>query len=89
MKRTALAAACLTLAACQPAAVKNAAPPIKTLASQKQPSPDKLPIIQSEPIAPDPQKALENYRKLLQLSPDAETRIEAEKRIADLQVQVE
>ena len=89
MKRAALAAACLTLAACQSDAVKHAAPPIKTLASQKQPSQDKLPIIQSEPVAPDPQKALENYRKLLQLSPDADTRAEAEKRIADLQVQVE
>ena len=89
MKRAALAAACLTLAACQPAVVKNAAPPIKTLASEKQPSQDKLPIIKSEPIAADPQKALENYRKLLELSPDADTRIEAEKRIADLQVQVE
>ena len=89
MKRAALAAACLTLAACQSDAVKHAAPPIRTLASQKQPSQDKLPIIQSEPIAPDPQKALENYRKLLKLSPDADTRAEAEKRIADLQVQVE
>src|SRR5882757_2234981 len=89
MKRAALAAACLTLAACQSDAVKHAAPPIKTLASQKQPAQDKLPIIKSEPVAPDPQKALENYRKLLALSPDADTRIEASKRIADLQVQVE
>ena len=89
MKRVALAAACLTLAACQPEVVKNAAPPIRTLANQKQPAQNKLPIIQSEAIAPDPQKALENYRKLLALSPDPETRAEAQKRIADLQVQVE
>ncbi|MDB5974625.1 MAG: hypothetical protein JWR07_1385 [Nevskia sp.] len=88
MKRAALAAACLTLAACQSDAVKHAAPPIKTLASQKQPAQDKLPIIQSEPVAADPQKALENYHKLLKLNPDPDTRAEAMKRIADLQVQV-
>jgi TolA-binding protein len=88
MKHAALAA-CVALAACTPAAVKNAAPPIKTLSSQKQPAPDKLPIVQSEPVAPDPQKALENYRKLLELKADTDTRLEAEKRIADLQVQEE
>ncbi|MDR3416197.1 MAG: tetratricopeptide repeat protein [Nevskia sp.] len=89
MKRAALAAACLALAACQTEAVKHAAPPIKTLENVKQPAPDKLPIIQSEPVAADPEKALENYRKLLELSADPDTRAEAMKRIADLQLQVE
>ncbi len=85
----ALAAACFTLPASPPAGVKPAAPPIKTLQSQKQPSPDKLPIVESEAVAPDPQKALENYRKLLELKADVDTRLEAEKRVADLQVQEE
>ena len=93
MKRTAIAAACTTLclglAACAPEAVKNSAPPIRTIASQRQPDAAKLPIVQSEAVAPDPQKALENYRKLLKLSPDPDTRAEAMKRIADLQVQVQ
>jgi TolA-binding protein len=89
MKHAALAVACVALVACTPQAVKNAAPPIKTLQNQKQPSPDKLPIIQSEAVAPDPQKALDNYRKLLELKADTDTRLEAEKRIADLQVQEE
>ncbi|MBV8062741.1 MAG: tetratricopeptide repeat protein, partial [Nevskia sp.] len=89
MKHAALIAACFTLAACTPAAVKNAAPPIKTLQNQKEPSPDKLAIVQSEAVAPDPQKALDNYRKLLQMKADVDTRLEAEKRIADLQVQEE
>ena len=87
MKHAALAAAaCVALAACTPQAVKNSAPPIKTLQNQKQPSPDKLPIIQSEAVAPDPQKALENYRKLLELKADTDTRLEAQKRIADIAI---
>lgn len=46
-----------------------------------------LPVIQSEPVAPDPDKALANYRKLLEMAPDEETRAEAQRRLADLQVQ--
>ncbi len=89
LRRASLAAACLALAACQSDEVKRAAPPISTLAHQKQPAEDKLTVVRSDPVAPDPQKALDNYRKLLALSPDADQRVEAQKRIADLQVQVE
>ena len=95
MKHSALAAAAavaglaIGLAACTPNAVKNAAPPIRTLDKQKEPSPDKLPIIESEAVAPDPEKALDNYRKLLELKADVDKRLEAEKRVADLQVQEE
>jgi outer membrane protein assembly factor BamD (BamD/ComL family) len=83
-----LLACALALAACTPVAVKTAAPPIRTLAKEKQPAPSQLPIVRSEPVAPDPEKALEQYRKVLALNPSPETRIEALKRIADLQVQM-
>jgi TolA-binding protein len=79
----------LMLAACTPAVVKNAAPPIESIDKRKVPDEQVLPIIKSEPIAADPQKALENYRKLLELTPDADTKAEATRRLADLQVQVE
>jgi cellulose synthase operon protein C len=82
--------AALTLAACGSSAVKDAAPPIgKTIGKLDEPSPDVLPIIPSEPIATDPSKAVENYRKLLELAPDPETKAEAQRRLADLQVQIE
>src|SRR5262249_50407137 len=64
-------------------------PAIREITKQKAPDPKELPIIQSEPIAPDADKALENYKKLLELAPDAETRAEAQRRMADLQVQVD
>ncbi|MGQ0619108.1 MAG: tetratricopeptide repeat protein [Panacagrimonas sp.] len=60
---------------------------LKKKASDEQAA--KLPVIRSEPIAPDPDKALENYRKLLALAPDEETKAEAQRRMADLNVQVD
>jgi TolA-binding protein len=94
VKRSALlvtgALACgLVLGGCETEAVKNAAPPIRTIARQSQPSQDQLPIIKSEPVAADADKALENYRQVLKLAPDDEVRVEAMRRLADLQVQVE
>jgi tetratricopeptide (TPR) repeat protein len=85
----AAASAGLALGACQPQAVKNAAPPIKTISRAPQPKEEQLPIVRSEPVASDPQKALQNYEELLRLNPDAEVRAEAQRRIADLQLQVE
>jgi tetratricopeptide (TPR) repeat protein len=82
-------ALCLILAACTPPAIKNAAPPIQEIDKRKVPDEQVLPIIKSEPIAADPQKAVDNYRKLLELSPDDDTKSEAKRRLADLQVQVE
>jgi tetratricopeptide (TPR) repeat protein len=41
------------------------------------------------PIAADPEKAADNYRKLLALEPDVDTRAEAKRRLADLNVQIE
>ena len=64
-------------------------PAIRTLAKQKAPSAAKLPITLSDAVAPDPEKALENYRKILELQPDQAMRAEAMRRMADLQVQVD
>ncbi|HEX4873002.1 MAG TPA: tetratricopeptide repeat protein [Nevskiaceae bacterium] len=87
-----LLAAALFASGCAstPQAVKEAAPSIRSqVGKQEQPAVEELPIIRSEPIAPDASKALENYRKLLELAPDEETRAEARRRMADLQVQVD
>lgn len=84
----ALALAALALSACQTAAEKKAAPPIRKLAEQKVPAAGKLPIVKSEPITADLEKALDNYRELLELKPDDDTRAESLRRSADLQVEV-
>lgn len=86
----ALATASVTFAAgCTPDVVKKAAPPISTLKKKDKPDENVLPIITSEPVAIDADKAAENYRKLLELSPDDETKAEGTRRLADLQVQLE
>lgn len=85
----AIAQAALALSACTPQVVKDSAPPIRaTIGKEKAPAPDVLPIIKSEEVAVDPQKAADNYRELLKLKPDAETRDESTRRLADLQVQM-
>jgi tetratricopeptide (TPR) repeat protein len=81
--------AAMALSACTPQIVKDSSPPIRqTIGKQKAPAENVLPIIQSEDIAPDPQKAADNYRQLLALQPDAETKDESTRRLADLQVQM-
>ena len=65
----------------------HTAPPIRTAMKNKDPSELKISTEKSAPVAPDADKALENYRKLMATSPDPETRAEARRRIADLQVQ--
>lgn len=85
----AIAQAAIAMSACAPAVVKQSAPPIRTtIGAQKAPPPDVLPIIKSEDIAPDPQKAVDNYRELLKLQADPDTRAESTRRLADLQVQM-
>ncbi|HEX4896692.1 MAG TPA: tetratricopeptide repeat protein [Solimonas sp.] len=80
----------LCLAACTPPVVKNASPSIgKTVGKLDEPTQEQLPIIASEPIAADAQRAVDNYRELLKLVPDADTKFEATRRLADLQVQIE
>lgn len=87
-------ASCLAvfLLGCASGSSKPDQPPsIRTVLKEKAKSDkdSKLPVITSEPIAPSPDKALENYRKLLALAPDVETKAEAQRRIADLNVQVD
>lgn len=84
----ALGAIALVLSACasQP---QNASPRIgKAIGKMEQPTEEQLPIIASEPIAADPERAANNYRKLLELQPDVDTKAEATRRLADLQVQM-
>lgn len=87
-----MASAALLLAACasKPAVVENSAPPIREALKQSGEQPQQqLQVTASDPVAPDPDKALENYRELLELQPDEATRAEAMRRLADLQVQVD
>ncbi len=49
---------------------QDKSPAIRSLAKQKAPDQNKLPIILSDPLTPDPEKALDNYRKILELAPD-------------------
>ncbi len=77
------------LAACGTTPEKKPGPSISTLAKQNAPGDDRLPVVQSEQVAADPQKAVENYQKLLALHPDQKTRAEALRRIADLGVQTQ
>src|SRR3546814_7748501 len=77
------------MSACTPQIVKDSAPSIRsTIGKEKAPAPDVLPIIESEDVAADPQKAADNYRELLKLKPDVDTRDESTRRLADLQVQM-
>lgn len=85
----AVSVAALFLASCAAPPDKKSAPPIRSITRQKAPTAAQLPIIRSEPVAPDPDKALQNYRELLKLKPDDDTRAEALRRQADLQIQVE
>jgi len=86
----ALTAIALALVACSQAPIKGASPRIgKAIGKLDEPTQEKLPIITSEPIAADPQKAADNYRELLALEPDLDTKAEAKRRLADLTVQIE
>lgn len=85
----AMSVAALFLAGCAASQPKDISPPIRTLTKQSTPAEDKLPVIRSEAVTTDPEKALENYRELLKLKPDDDTRVEAMRRLADLQLQVE
>lgn len=86
----ALTAIALALAACSQQPIKGSSPRIsKAIGKMDAPSQEKLPIITSEPIATDPQKAADNYRALLDLQPDLDTKAEAKRRLADLTVQIE
>ena len=85
-------ASCLAvwLVACASDGTEKAAPSIRAVLAEKKKEKEEsksIPVIKSEPIAPDPDKALQNYKKLLAMKPDSETQAEAQRRLADLQVQ--
>jgi outer membrane protein assembly factor BamD (BamD/ComL family) len=97
-RAAAVALACLLLEACGASNPEKAtAPPlaeVQRLAekSKDKPTPTSAPkiVVQPSPeVQADPDKALENYRKLLALHPDSATAADAVRRIADLQVQIE
>jgi TolA-binding protein len=56
---------------------------------ERQPRPEDLIVEPSRPIPASPELALENYRRILELRPDSETRAEAVRRMADLQVELD
>ena len=89
-RRLLLPLAGLLLAGCGSSVIKESSPPIsKTIGKMDRPSEEVLPIIRSEPVARDAEAAADNYRRLLELAPDVETRNEAQRRLADLQVQIQ
>lgn len=68
------------------------APSIRAVLAEKKKEKNdeaKIPVIKSDPIAPDADKALANYKKLLAMQPDADVQAEAQRRLADLQVQTD
>ena len=69
-------------------ALKDTGPAIKTLGSQKAPTQEDLPIVLSDPVEVNPQRALDNYKAIMELAPDPQTRAEAMRRMADLQVEI-
>lgn len=79
----------LLLAGCaEQSQIKHNAPPIRTIGRDGQPDKAKLAIEESPPVEAQPDLALDNYRKLLELNASPEVRAEATRRIADLQIQV-
>ncbi len=82
----------LLLTACGPQPLKDTGPTISDLA-KRGPQPTGQPY----PVAPTPapsavaapdETALENYRRIAELATDPETKAEANRRLADLQVQI-
>jgi tetratricopeptide (TPR) repeat protein len=68
---------------------RDAAPSLRSLTKKKAPDASQLQVERSGPLENDPEKAAENYRKLLELAPDEDTKAEAKRRLADIQVQAD
>lgn len=62
---------------------------IRSIERQGAPDDTDLSVRRSEPVEASPEMALENYRRLMELSPTGDTRAEAQRRMADLQVQLD
>jgi TolA-binding protein len=86
--RIALALIPLGLAACTSPTLRESTPLIETINQHPAPPESKLVIENPAPAMPQPELALENYRKLVELDADPKIKAEALRRIADLQVQI-
>ena len=81
--------ASLLLAACGSSGTSDSGPTIRSLENREASLPARATNRDGEmPAQPSPELALENYRALLELSADEDTRAEAQRRLADLQVQL-
>jgi len=58
-------------------------------ATEEKPAPAELPVARSDQVAPDINRALENYEKLLDLPQDPAARAETMRRLADLQLEMD
>lgn len=87
-KQTASLVTLLVLAGCAARGIDPGPSVGDVMRGREAPDPEVLPIIKSEPIASDPQRAIDNYRELLELESDRQTREEARRRLADLQVRM-
>jgi outer membrane protein assembly factor BamD (BamD/ComL family) len=83
VKLRAIVLVALVVAACS-SGLKDKGTPIKELSKKKVAPPSA-----TAPVEVSPESAEENYRKILELAPDAETKAEAMRRLADLQIQVD
>ncbi len=93
MKRLGSLALVLAAAACGPQPLKDTGPTISELA-RNRPQTSGAPVVIAPSPAPSPgvtppdETALENYRRIAELATDPETKAEANRRLADLQVQI-
>ena len=62
---------------------------IQEIVQPKDEAPPTTPIVETQEVAPDPNRALENYEKLLDLPQDAASRAETMRRLADLNLEVD
>lgn len=83
-----VAAAALFSAGCA-STLDEAGPRIGEALNRKAPPPEDLTVQQSAPIEAKPELALENYREILELSPDDDTKVETMRRLADLQIEID
>jgi cellulose synthase operon protein C len=88
LRRPVLLAA-LALIACTPDVVKKAAPPIAILEDKRAPDPSVLSLKKTEEVPVSPELAAENYREILKLAPDDDTKRESMRRLADLSLQIQ
>ena len=68
---------------------REAAPSIRTVTKKVSPEDGGVQVRESATLESDAQRAARNYQELLRLAPDEETKTEAKRRLADLNVQMD